>query len=143
MTSKNRLPLNLNRPEPSLEIYPAPPTIDPVLVCKVAEINKKFWASFFHANRKVKLLTAADWSYAGHLAGNWDTCACGSINDGLPRRSFMDWEPRDRLLSHLGTDFYTAIRNQHYLRARRLFSEIHKRAVVVLAEIASGEACND
>ncbi len=92
--------------------------------------NKRFWIEFM--NRKNDDPTEEQWEEALGLATDWDTCACGSINDGLPRLSFNDWEPRDDELSSLGYEFMESISVPDLDQARNLFNAIQMRASVVL-----------
>lgn len=92
--------------------------------------NKRFWIEFM--NRKNDDPTEEQWEEALGLATDWDTCACGSINDGLPRLSFNDWEPMDLELSFLGYSFMESVELYDLEKARIIFNEIQMRASVVL-----------
>ncbi len=107
--------------------------------------NKKFWARFLGPGSQGQKRTEADWRFALRLAERWDTCACGSINDGLPRNGKQEFEPHsdavmkewcpiDRELRTLGINFFCAIGNQNLKISRQIFSQIQHRAGQVLYE---------
>ena len=106
-----------------------------------AAANKEFWKRFFHHRRNPALLSWRDWKYARYLSMNWDTCACGSINDGLPR-GFGSWRPRDNELQRLGELFFMQIKEQDYTHAKITFHDIQSRAAVVLYNKALDERAN-
>ena len=101
--------------------------------------NRKFWKSFLSKSHDRR--SPVEWDEAASLAFNWNTCACGSINDGLPRGedagaywAEMDalWIPNDAKLRQLGGDFYEDILARDLTRARSRFNAIQKRAGEVL-----------
>lgn len=94
-----------------------------------AETNRIFWLDFINQNRRNR--TQKEWNRATQLAGTWNTCACGSINDGLSRWS--DKKPKDPELYELGLSFFYAIATRRPQRARKYFIKIQARAAVVLA----------
>ena len=95
---------------------------------------KAFWQKFL--SLKKNEINTIDWVRAQHLAESWNTCACGSINDGLPR----DWdndpegsaEPMDGHLTQLGNRFMHEVTFRHLKRAQELFSLINDRAYHIL-----------
>ena len=95
--------------------------------------NKEFWKRFFATDRSIRR-SEADWAYAIQLANQWDTCACGSINDGLPREG-TGWQPSDHKLYHLGNQFPIILGKRDLTRARRHFMAINRRAAEVLEEM--------
>ncbi len=104
-------------------------------VAAQAKINKEFWESFLAVTGN-DLRSEADWAFASRLSMRWDTCACGSINDGLPRWGGKDWQPKDKHLSTLGIEFMSAIERKKLQNARNIFCAIQGRGAVVLAEQA-------
>ena len=100
-----------------------------------------FWQRFMTA--KENDLTHADWKFADYLAGTWNTCACGSINDGLPRND-LSHEPLDAHLERLGMNFLNQIQAKYLPEAQDVFLRIHERAIEVLklqgADAAKTEA---
>jgi len=92
--------------------------------------NKRFWIEFM--NRKSDDRTDEQWEVAYNLSVQWDTCACGSINDGLERLADWNWEPIDSRLTDLGDHFMELIEAHDLDGARDCFNEIQMRAGVVL-----------
>ena len=107
---------------------------DPTETAERAKHNAEFWKRFLAVDASVRR-TAADWAYARQLAGEWNTCACGSINDGLPREGHANWAPKDGTLHVLGMRFMRMIRAKDLPRSRRVFREIQKRGVEVLKKL--------
>lgn len=100
-----------------------------------AKSNRLFWLTFMSKSRKRR--SSIDWKRAETLARNWDTCACGSINDGLPRHTENNTPapldmPLDNELASLGGKFYRTILDKRLSAARTLFNEIQFRAAQVL-----------
>ena len=88
-----------------------------------------FWPRFLAA--KPDTLTDADWWFAGTLAKHWNTCACGSLNDGIPREP-GDVQPTDADLISLGCEFYGSIMRRDLKAAQKLFIQINNRAEQVI-----------
>ena len=93
--------------------------------------NCKFWKEFMSMSHRRR--TNKEWKRASRLASDWDTCACGSINDGLPRKEENN-VPLDHRLSNLGCLFATVIQDKNLARARRIFNQIQIRAGLVLSK---------
>ena len=98
------------------------------------KIAKLFWKKFLIADE----LTDDDWDFATKMAGSWNTCACGSINDGLLRRwhtaNSTSASPQDGRLHDLGMRFYHAIQHRRLTSAQELFITIQSRGHDVLEE---------
>ncbi len=62
-------------------------------------------------------------------AGDWTTCACGRLDDGISR--YADW-PMDVELRYLGIDFTFLVRNDLTTEAADTLIDIEKRAAAVL-----------
>ena len=97
-----------------------------------------FWKKFLIA--KESEMFSSDWEYAINLASSWNTCACGSVNDGLPRGWDGDEEhgsarPLDEKLQSLGVAFYRQIENYNLPVAQRTFLKIQQRSAVILKEM--------
>jgi len=94
--------------------------------------NRKFWVNFMNCD--IDDMTDWQWVQAYQHARSWDTCACGSINDGLPRIDIEigDWEPTDNKLYTSGIRFMGFIRDHELNEARTCFNDIQKRAGIVL-----------
>jgi len=97
------------------------------LTSEGAEYNRDFWLRFMQADT----LSDEDWEVARGLAGSWDTCWCGSINDGLDRGEVGN-EPVDPALTVLGLEFYKAICDHDLPDAQKISNEIQERGSVVL-----------
>ena len=93
-----------------------------------ARKNRRFWREFLSKSHNQR--TNFQWANARDLAFNWDTCACGSVNDGLNRDpTDMPYDPD---LRKLGEVFYFAITDHDLPRSRRIFNKIQIRAGKVL-----------
>jgi len=94
--------------------------------------NKLFWDQFLEVGRKRR--TDDEWWQARGLARSWNTCACGSINDGLPRIDRGAWknQPKDIGLITLGTSFFYEVKTRNLNKIRTLFSRIQTRSAEVL-----------
>ena len=95
-----------------------------------------FWKKFLLS----KDITSFDWEYADNLARSWNTCACGSVNDGLPRSWDGNEEcgsarPVDEKLQSLGMAFFRQIENYNLPVAQRTFLKIQQRSAEVLEEM--------
>jgi len=102
---------------------------------KQANENRDFWLRFM--SKKHKRRTESQWLHAYKMAINWDTCGCGSINDGLPRQghdqnSYSANAPMDEELLDLGAWFMGAVGDQDLNRSRYVFNQIQQRAAEVL-----------
>lgn len=93
-------------------------------------IVKKFWRRFLRATG----LTDGEWEYARWLASQWNTCACGSLNDGLPRDS-RNLEPVDSKLERLGCKFMDCMGDRDLNEAQNIFVSINNRAARVIKDI--------
>ena len=109
-------------------------TVDPTETAERARHNREFWKQFLTTDRSI-MRSYADWEYARRLAGEWNTCACGSINDGLPRLSRSNWEPQDGLLQSLGLEFYYAVGEKDLPRCREAFKAIQIQGRKVLLKL--------
>ena len=65
-------------------------------------------------------------------ARSWTTCACGNLNDGIPRSPLG--VPRDSILSKLGLEFGYMVDSDDVWGAMFILIKIEKRAVEVLKE---------
>ena len=102
------------------------------------KIAALFWKRLLLAEKSD--ITPDDWQYAANLAGSWNTCACGSVNDGLPRdwdkdQSYGTARPTDETLQNLGMAFYRQIENHNLPVAQRTFLKIQERSAEVLEEM--------
>jgi len=103
--------------------------------------NRLFWDKFLEVGRKRR--TESEWNKATVLAFSWNTCACGSINDGLPRYGGSGGgifspdhnQPLDDTLSDLGGGFHRAVKTSNIRKARTLFNQIQIRAAKVINEL--------
>ena len=115
---------------------PSIPPIDASETKRRADVNREFWIRFLAPDGSV-YRTREDWRYAASLAASWNTCGCGSINDGLFRLGHRDddndWCPMDNELMKLGLEFYTVISNRKLVEAREVFALIQLRGAEVLA----------
>ena len=66
------------------------------------------------------------------LASNWITCACGRLDDGIPRLGEV---PIDPTLKNLGSLFYTRVSRNNSLGAAKVLVKIEERAKQVLMEV--------
>lgn len=94
------------------------------------ERNRKFWYRFLNADPEQ--FTARDWDMALTLALQWNTCACGSMDDGIPR--FDSGRPHDTQLNQLGCEFPDAIEERDIEKAREIFRLIERRAAKVIQD---------
>lgn len=92
-------------------------------------MSKFNWQDFLAVGRKRR--SEDEWGEALDLADDWNTCACGSLDDGIPR---YGGTPCDDGLYNLGVDFAIAIDDRNLPEARRLFAKIQQRGAEVLAE---------
>lgn len=92
------------------------------------ERNREFWFRFLYAPEEE--LTDADWYMAHVLAERWDTCACGSMDDGIPRGHGN--MPYDTELKFLGCRFPEIIQRRDLEGAREMFKLIEERAAEVI-----------
>ena len=70
---------------------------------------------------------------SGYLASSWVTCACGKLDDGIPR--FVDDAPGDPKLRRLGHLFYIRVCRNDCLSAAEALVKIEQRAKQVLMEV--------
>lgn len=70
-------------------------------------------------------------------AKSWITCACGKLDDHIPRDP--EGVPRDRWLAHMGVTFNTFVRDNRYLGAAKKLIDIEKRAIEVLEEVQGSQ----
>jgi hypothetical protein len=71
------------------------------------------------------------------MAGSWVTCACGKLDDGIPRDT--DGSPEDFALFELGGLFYSHVSRDAYLSAAKCLIDIEHRAIEVLNEQQNNE----
>jgi hypothetical protein len=69
-------------------------------------------------------------------AWRWTTCACGKLNDGIPRSYGPSGWPLDDDLFDLGVDFSSAVANNHFLDSAKTLIKIEKRAKSILEKRA-------
>ena len=103
---------------------------------KTAASNKLFRNEFLAVGRKRP--TEAEWNRARAHAENWDTCASGTTNDGIPRvgGTVEDKnEPLDGDLQGLGCIFMNAIIHRDLDLARDVSNRIQLREAIVLSEL--------
>ncbi len=93
-----------------------------------SQLNRAFWMKFLYA--KEKDITEQDWEIASDLADNWDTCACGSLDDNIPR--IDDSTPEDLNLIRLGIYFVSYVQERDLEAARQTFLDIQQRGAEIL-----------
>ena len=64
---------------------------------------------------------------------SWVTCACGRLDDGIPRNYFES--PIDKNLEELGFLFSKHVYRNNYLGAAKTLVKIEERAKQVLMEV--------
>lgn len=103
------------------------------------EEKRRFWEKFLYADES--LLSQDDWDRAWDLANTWDTCACGSLDDGLPRKALDGVVniPVDRELQLLGCRFPDYISHGDLESARECFREIQERGAKLLNPTLFGD----
>ncbi len=106
-------------------------------------LAKQFWETFLNAEEGD--LSDEDWAFAASLSNSWQTCACGSVNDGLLRGwhgkralgeswSVNDARPQDKQLSNLGLEFNNLIEQREIGKAQIMFHEIWAMSITVLQQ---------
>lgn len=65
-------------------------------------------------------------------ATEWTTCACGKLDDGIPRTFFG--MPEDDALSELGGEFCHHVKRDDFYEAAVTLVRIENRAAIVLAK---------
>lgn len=107
--------------------------------------TRAFWEQYWLADPYD--LDMEDHDYAFELANQWNTCACGSLDDGIPRDRFGD-APEDKELHRLGMRFMAVLDDAYNCgeafmdinhgevreEAFELWMRIHVRGAEVLKE---------
>ena len=103
------------------------------------EEKRRFWEKFLYADES--LLSQDDWDRAWDLANTWDTCACGSLDDGLPRKAVNGVVniPVDQCLIDLGSEFPDYIHDGDLEGARKCFLDIQERGAKLLEPTLFGD----
>ena len=99
------------------------------------EEKKEFWLKFINA--KDHQLSERDWHAVRHLAADWDTCACGSLDDGISRGP--TGYPEDLALRTLGHAFYEHIKEHELKAAQQEFIAIQERGAQLLKSTLFGD----
>jgi hypothetical protein len=105
------------------------------------KLAREFWRRFLDTEDATDL-SDSDWMLAAKLAGSWNTCACGSINDGLPRSS-IGGEPRDTELFRMGMEFMRLIQQRKLPEAQKMFMKINEQGAQVLIKMQLPESVPD
>lgn len=98
-------------------------------------------------SKPVEKITEAESVLLLEAAGDWALCACGNHCRKLPRQA--DGEPKDKILSRHGMDFYNAVSHLGYAvsrlefvsardiqsRALSIHNKIERRAAKLLAKM--------
>lgn len=64
-------------------------------------------------------------------SSNWVTCACGELDERIPRRE-LGYAPLDHGLRDLGSDFYEFVSRDLFVPAAKTLIAIEARAIEVL-----------
>lgn len=91
---------------------------------------RDFWKQFW---RSGGYLNDDEWERAHELANAWNTCACGSLDDGIPRDHIG--MPQDPRLQQLGYEFCRDVQHRRFHEAGKTWREIQKRSVTVLQQV--------
>jgi hypothetical protein len=67
------------------------------------------------------------------LSGEWVTCACGNLCDIIPRSPIG--RPSDTELESLGVNFYYAIKECEWQKAKEILAKIEKRSEEIIFEL--------
>ncbi len=87
------------------------------------------WFTFLRKNKK----TTREITKAIHRARDWITCACGVQCGIIPRMD--NGEPKDKILSGHGINFYLSVQHQSWFSAEDSLHAIEKRSAILIKRI--------
>jgi hypothetical protein len=96
-----------------------------------AGLDKSHWGRRIIKAEATGRFTVGDESHAG----DWVTCACGKLGDGIDRDDIR--KPLDGVLTNLGSHFSGYVGAYSYVSAAQCLIDIEHRAVEVLKDQAN------
>ena len=97
-------------------------------ILETAKLQDTFWGKIIIASEKRGHFTV----HKKELAGDRITCACGKLDNNIPR--FSDGDPIDPYLREYGKLFEASVLDCDFAKAAQLLCKIEKRSAKILSE---------